>query len=173
MKNKTNFRIRLNLFCSQEKYMPREALKCVYFKNGFAYATDAHILIKHKLSFEDCINCSLLEDKFIQATVFAQILKADVIEATEKGILADGELFTYVENIGKFPNVEMAMPAKVEQVEQIVLNPKELKTILSAFPLSRWNNMRIIFCGTDKAAKIIFQEFEDTTVIIMPKKDWE
>ena len=172
MKNKTNFRIRLNLFCSQEKYMPREALKCVYFKDGFAYATDTHILIKHKLSFEDCINCSLLEDKFISSNDFAQLLKADIIEATEKGILADGILCPYAKNVGVFPNVEIAMPKMVEQVEQVVLNPKELKTILSAFPLSRWN-MRIIFCGTDKAAKIIFQEFEDTTVIIMPKKDWE
>jgi len=172
MKTKTNFKIRLNLFCSQEKYMPREALKCVYFKDGFAYATDAHILIKHKLSSEDCINYEFLEDKCIHGTIFAQLLKADIIEATETGILADGELFPYAENIGKFPNVEMAMPAKVEQVEQIVLNPKELNTILRAFPLSHWN-MKIIFCGERKATKIIFQEFEDTTVIIMPKKDWE
>ena len=172
MKNKTNFRIRLNLFCSQEKYMPREALKCVYFKDGFAYATDAHILIKHKLSFEDCINCSLLEDKFISSTVFAQILKADAIEATEDGILADGNLFPYAENVGVFPNVEIAIPSIIEQVEQIVLNPKELNTILRAFPLNRLS-IKFVFCGTDKATKIIFQEFEDTTVIIMPKKDWK
>ncbi len=47
MVTKKNFRTKISLVCSTDSLRP--SLTHVYFDNGFAVATDAHILIKSPL----------------------------------------------------------------------------------------------------------------------------
>lgn len=87
MKNtQINFITPLHLACSKDDLRP--VLQCIYFDDdGYAWSTDAHILIKHKVLDTDIIDKENLIGKMIHKDIFAKIIKYNRIQATNDGIL--------------------------------------------------------------------------------------
>lgn len=98
----------------------RPAMQCVQFKDGFAYATDGHMLIKATL--QDITNfdpeeLAILEGKCISADSLKRICQHDVVEVTRDGIVAEDKTLgckvTYTwakdEIAENFPNCEKVL----------------------------------------------------------------
>lgn len=105
-----NFRSRLDKLCSNDDLRP--ALNNVYFKNGFAFATNAHLLIKSHLSLHDFTKeeIEILEGKMIHRKSFEKIYLHDVVKAEEDGFhcFSDGRevIFKYDDSGSKYPNAD-------------------------------------------------------------------
>lgn len=93
---------------------PRKTMSCVYFKDGFAYATDGIVLVKNRLSemstFDEA-EIAALDGKFLPAEHYKDILKYDECLISEEGIEAikeDDRVFFYFKDFGekKFPKAD-------------------------------------------------------------------
>ena len=79
--NNFNKKVQMHLACSG--YSPtRPEMCCIYFRNGFAYASDGHILAKNRISeisgLEDH-EITALDGKFLHADFYKDMLKYDNI----------------------------------------------------------------------------------------------
>ena len=176
---------KLHKVCADDELRPVHGY--IYFKNGNAYATDAHIAIAAPLSFVSTFSDEekkLLEGKLIHATQFAQLLKMreTYVQETANGVQFEcktgaGEtviipLLTE-EARGKFPNVESVL-AEAEK------NAKELGTQLPRVgfkpsllaDLADAMNAKIIeFYFAKPAGAIVVRESDKTNeicAILMP-----
>lgn len=105
-----NFTRDLSIACSTDTFRP--VMNHVYFSNGYAYASDSHILIKQSLEYHTIEGKEHLEGRFIHKNTFKAIYKYPCAEAKEEGIectdkFGNKVLFRY-NNLGdsKFPNAE-------------------------------------------------------------------
>lgn len=91
MKARHNFNKNVRIDRVSDDTLLRPALSLVYFKNGYAYASDAHILVKVRLteisSFQEP-QLDLLDGKAIHKSVYAKILPFDRVEITPEGFKA-------------------------------------------------------------------------------------
>ena len=126
MKARHNFNknVRIDRICDDTLYRPAQSL--IYFKDGYAYATDAHILVKVKLteisSFQED-QLSMLDDKAIHKSVYAKLLIFDRIEITPEGFKArvpEAESFI---TFG-FSGLQQRM---VDDIERVILNARNDK----------------------------------------------
>jgi len=91
MKARHNFNknVRIDRICDDTLFRPAHSL--VYFKDGYAYATDAHILVRVKLteisSFQED-QLDLLNGKAIHKSVYSRLLPFDRVEITPDGFKA-------------------------------------------------------------------------------------
>jgi hypothetical protein len=80
---------RLDMICNNDFLRTQQSF--IYFKDGYAYATNAHILVKVKLSeistFQDA-HFEILENKAIHKSVYAKLLQFDRVEITPEGFKA-------------------------------------------------------------------------------------
>ena len=87
MKTRHNFNkdLRMDLACSD--YF-RPVFSYIHFKDGYAYASDIHILVKNKLSecstFTD-EEIEKLDGKFIGSKAYKSILSYDMVQVTDMG----------------------------------------------------------------------------------------
>ena len=82
MNQRINFNkdVHMHLACAKDDFRPQ--MQCIYFKDGFAYATDAHVLVKNDLtacSNLDPEQIALLDGKLLHADHYKDILKYDTI----------------------------------------------------------------------------------------------
>lgn len=115
MDQRINFNkdVLMHLACTKNDFRP--LMQHIYFKNGFAYATDAHILVKNDLTA--CSNLSpeqiaLLDGKLLHADHYKNILKYDTIEVSEEGIEAKkggNKAFFYFTESDKYHDVEKTL----------------------------------------------------------------
>ena len=171
MKNtQTNFIAPLHLACGKD--IQRPVMQCIYFDaDGYAWSTDAHILIKHKVTDNDIIDKENLIDKMIHKDIFAKIVKYNRIQATKEGILCFDKdnntvLFPY-DNRGLTPfRYYTAVPNnELQPITYISFSTKILKRlseILRPFPIWKFE-----FRGSDKAVVVKIKEF-DTIILVMP-----
>lgn len=126
---------KLHKVCGDDELRPVQGYIC--FKNGNAYATDAHMAIAAPLSFvsnfDDDEKC-LLEGKLIHATQFAQLLK---MRETYVKVSANGVQFECKTNVGEtviMPLLTEEQLGKFHNVESVLTetekNAKELGTQL-------------------------------------------
>lgn len=108
-----NKNVRMNLACANDDLIP--VMSQIYFKDGFAYATDGYILVKNKIdecSTIDLDQIEILNDKYLHKDHYMDILKYDIIQISEEGIEAKknngGEkAFFYFSNADyKYPSAE-------------------------------------------------------------------
>lgn len=136
MSTRVNFNknLRMDLACSNDDLRP--VMQNIYFKDGYAYASNGYILVKNKL--EECGDLleeqiQLLDDKMLHKDHYKSILKYDAIIVSEDGIEARkglGKAFFYFNDTGdKFPDAEKAL--------QICLNSENAKEHIFAFKL-KW-----------------------------------
>jgi hypothetical protein len=149
MKTNKLFVSDLSLVCGKDPFRP--VYSYVVFCNGFAWATNAHILIKqdlHQLMGMDPEIVMLLEDKAIHMTQFKEMLKGvefevfpDHIKTTMKnGTILHVPLHTE-ESIGaKFPKYQNVIPQNTQEISEIGLNYKLLADLSKAMVLREPDN---------------------------------
>lgn len=123
-----NKEVKMNLACSNDELRP--VMNQIYFKDGFAYASDGHILVKNKIKECSSINdeqIQILDNKYLHKDHYRDILKYDIIEISEEGIEAKkvngGEkAFFY------FSNAEEYKYPGAENLLQNIINKPNLDT---------------------------------------------
>ncbi len=109
--DKYNFTSKLYLACAEDELRP--VMECVHFINGYAYASDGHILIKQSLDYHTILNPKLLDGKSIHKKSFKEIMTFRIAEAKEDRVFcSDGDReaeFMYA-NCGKPPVFEAVIP---------------------------------------------------------------
>lgn len=164
----------VDIICTKSDLRP--AMKCVYFKDGFLYATDAHIAIKQSLKLhgleQEEINA--LDGKLISSEGIKALKKMDGFYIDEKGIVGvkgqNETRFNFVDE--RFPDLEAVLPkSSQEATEFIGINPELYarvgKVLISDEDVP--NFFRLDFYGTTRAIKAT-TKIPDTEqiAIIMP-----
>jgi len=169
-KNKLNFTSQLHLACADDNLRP--VMCCVCFKDGWAYASDGHILIKQSLELHSIINPEKLEGKAIHKESFKQILAYNIAEVHDDYILCVDEgrkaefLFS---KVGDFPNYEAVIPVgDLEGTTFIGINHKYVNIAGKVLHGSEYG-MRMKFRGYNKAIILTTEGYrEEQLAIIMP-----
>lgn len=125
--------LRMDLACNNDFFRP--ILNYVYFKDGYAYASDSHILVKNKL--QECSSFAeeeieRLNGKFISSKAYKAILAFDTVNITETGFecFMDEQqrvIYPFCEPGGEYPNCDYV-------IEQNKLTSKEGITQISIDP---------------------------------------
>ncbi|MDD3064616.1 MAG: hypothetical protein PHX50_17700 [Massilibacteroides sp.] len=104
----------MDAVCSTDDLRP--AMGCIYFENGFAYATDGSLLVRNEVSECSSIDeeqIGMLNGKMINSESYKNLLRYDVIVISEDGIEAQKgsqKAFFYFADIdGKYPNAEKVL----------------------------------------------------------------
>lgn len=171
--------IKLHLAC--EPVGIRPVMSCIYFKDGYAIASNNQILIKACLNeicnfFEE--EKEFLDGKLISAKNFKEIIKHDIINIEEDGFHAiydDWDIkYKFADIDHKYPNYnEVISCFKQGTVEKILIDPINIELIADAldarrgirfhFPQSDYEGIKITFY--DK--KLLLSE-----AFLMPKLDY-
>lgn len=110
---KSNFlETALESVCSNDDLRP--AMQCVYFKDGFVYATNAYIAIKQHLSLHNFgeEESRLLDGKLLHKDHLKLMKKCDHFEITSDGIKSTKGMLQMVHQFfdGQFPDLEKVIP---------------------------------------------------------------
>ena len=121
------------------------ALNCVYFKDGYLYASNAQVLIKQPLSQHHAFKGAheILDDKYIHRSIFPYLKKADLITFTEAGIrakLLDKYAITFEYEMGVVyrSNYEYVVNNAMQNIKQaspikkIAFNQLQLQVLVDA-----------------------------------------
>lgn len=117
-KARKNFdkKVKMHLACAKKESL-RPIMACIYFKDGFAYATDGIVLVKNRLSemssFDEA-EIQALDCKFLPADFYKDMLKYDECLISDEGIEChkDGDkAFFYFADFGdsKYPNADVVL----------------------------------------------------------------
>jgi len=103
-KHRKNFASRLDLCCGKDQLRP--AFQCVHFFGGFAFATNAYVLIMQDLKMCGFTEeeMAMAEGKAIHSEAFKQLYKSDTVKVTEAGIEAGDVLCKWATNAGTPPD---------------------------------------------------------------------
>ena len=109
-----NKQVQMHLACATDPFRP--AMRHIWFRGGFAYATDTHILVRNRI--EEISNLTgpeidLLDGKAIHADVYREILKYNTITVTDDGIEcthANFKAFYYFAGGMNMPSFEKDYP---------------------------------------------------------------
>lgn len=177
-KDRKNFRSRLDSMCASDDLRP--ALEHIYFEEGFAYATDAHVLIRSALALHDFTEeeVSHMNAKLIHKKAFAEIYKYESVYVGEEGFkcFKEGvECFVYFNKFdGKFPNakavIQGVLNRKPEPVSAMGMSLKIVERLKKGFVFEYSQAVAMHFGGENKAIKVLAQgsNGEDQVGIIMP-----
>ena len=86
----------MHLACSKDNVFRRET-ECIFFNNGYTYATDTRILVRNRISEISGLNESEIEalnGKFLHADFYKDMLKYDSIMIAEDGIECKAKAMT-------------------------------------------------------------------------------
>lgn len=170
--------IKLHLAC--EPVGIRPVMSCIYFKDGYAIASNGKILIKACLN-EIC-NFSeeekeLLEGKLISAKNFKEIIKHTIIEIEKDGFHAiydDWDIkYKFADKEMKYPNYnEVISQFRPGFAEKVLIDPLNIELIADALDVS--GGTRFHFPKVDgKGIKITFYDKNLllSEAVLMPKLD--
>lgn len=113
--NKNNFdkKVQMHLACSKNEL--RKVMQCIFFKDGFAYASDSIILVKNRISEISGLEeheIAALDGKLLHADFYKDMLKYDNIMVAEDGIecsKGDDKVFFYFSTFDKYPDAEKVL----------------------------------------------------------------
>lgn len=112
-KNNFDKKVQMHLACSKDELRPK--MQCIFFNNGYAYATDTHILVRNRISEISGLNESEIEalnGKFLHADFYKDMLKYDSIMIAEDGIecaRGNDKAFFYFSIFEKYPDAEKVL----------------------------------------------------------------
>lgn len=157
MKTK-NFRKKISLACGTDELRP--SMTHLYFKDGYVYATDAHILLKQSLkahAFTDD-EIEIMNGKFLHAAAFNEVYRYDSVTVSEQGFICrKGPVKTIVEFTdydGSYPDADAVIPTgPLVPIDSIGVNMAIIKKV-EQLTLSYVKNVKIHFRAKNKA--IIF-----------------
>ena len=114
LKNNFNKKVQMHLACLKgDEY--RKEMECIYFNNGFAYATNTRILVRNRISEISGLNeaeIEALNGKFLHADFYKDMLKYDNIMIAEDGIectKGNDKVFFYFSMFEKYPSAEKVL----------------------------------------------------------------
>lgn len=161
-KFRRNFKSKLNLFCGSDPLRP--ALNHIEFVNGFAYASDAHVIIKQHLSLNDFSEeeIGFLNDNYIHKDTFAEIYKYDIVNVTPKGFICrKGNVtakYDFKQFDFKMPNFEAVIIDSKEinqnTISKIGMNLKHLEKFKMGFIFNADKNIEMNFNASNRGILI-------------------
>lgn len=166
-KIKKNFRTKLHLACGDEKFRP--AMQHIVFKDGYALATNAHLLIKQKLELHNFSKDEIkqMEGKTIHKDTFLEIYRYDFV-TIENGnfVCKRGNVeakFELKKPDFKFPNFDEVFPNESEAIPltEIGIDLKYLNIMLQ------------ISCGNDNQMVFKFNRPNKAVLMRNDKLSWE
>lgn len=113
-KNNFDKKVQMHLACSKDNVSRRET-ECIFFNNGYTYATDTRILVRNRISEISGLNESEIEalnGKFLHADFYKDMLKYDSIMIAEDGIecsKGNDKAFFYFSTFEKYPDAEKVL----------------------------------------------------------------
>lgn len=169
---KANFTTNIHLCCGRDDLRP--VFKYIHFINGFAYATNGHIMIRQSLKYHDVIDPDLLNGKSIHKNSYVNIKKYEIATATETGILCQTDdmrvNYEYAIIRNNIPNFDKIFDQfENKKINEIGIHPKfiEIASKILFYGYSE-QKMKISFAGTDKGMIITVPNYEDQQIILMP-----
>lgn len=161
-----NKEVKMNLACVDDETIP--VMSQIYFKDGFAYASDGYILVKNKIeecSSIDAEQIKILENKYLHKNHYRDILKYDLIEISEEGIEArkvNGceKAFFYFSNPDnyKYPNAESLL--------QGILNKQNFQTCDIGLNLKLMDRLRKALYDSDSCKFRFKGDYTSLSVIL-------
>lgn len=112
-KNNFDKKVQMHLACAKDDLRPE--MQCIFFNNGYAYATDTHILVRNRIAEISGLNESeidALNGKFLHADFYKDMLKYDSIMIAEDGIecaKGNDKAFFYFSTFEKYPDAEKVL----------------------------------------------------------------
>lgn len=176
IKNNFNKKVQMHLACIKDDDFRKE-MECIYFNNGFAYATDNRILVRNRISEISGLNeaeIEALNGKFLHADFYKDMLKYDNILIAEDGIectKGNDKVFFYFSTFDKYP--------AAEKVLQDALNKQTIPTSQVCFDMKLMQRLnKALYEGNECTATfkgignpIVFDSMEDdvsSVGLIMP-----
>ena len=176
--------VKMHKVAESDKNPLRPILQNIYFKNGFAYATDAHCLVKNKISEISTLPDSEIEKldgKLLNAKKFEQMLKFEMISVSDSGVEAINEdgttmFFPFYNEGGNFPNCDSAIPddSTKQEIPDICIDYKLLAKVVECLPYEEGGypspykqRAHLHFYGKGRAA-LVKVEDRESVGLIMP-----
>lgn len=165
--------------CAAQNDELRPAMNSVYFQNGYVYATDAHMLVRAKITdisnFTD-EEVALLEGKSIHAKLLKSVYSHNFVEVKADGFHASDEkqgweivyLFNDEKTAPTPPNFEVILSkSEHAELDKIGLKANLLSKLTSAIGCG--DNTRLDFTGRSSQIKVSeIGNVLDIKGIIMP-----
>lgn len=115
LKNNFSKKVQMHLACATDDTRP--IMNCVFFKDGFAYASDGFILVKNRISEISGLSeeeIAALDGKLIHREFYKDMIKYDTILISEEGIechKGTDKVFFYfsIFGDGKYPDAEQSL----------------------------------------------------------------
>jgi len=170
--DKKTFTTKMYEVCATDELRP--VMMCVHFKQGFAYASDGHMLVKQSLEYQTVINPEKLEGKSLHKDNYKAIMGFEFAECNDDGVTcsdSDGRTAFYdyfdigTQTIPDFDTV--LRPIGQKSVEFIGVNPEYLAKIGKAMHVPS-HTLRLQFQGVDKSILIDTPEIENQWALLMP-----
>ncbi len=176
-----NPRFKLHNACrTDEGYYPR--LQYVHFRNGFAYASNAYVLVRARIT-EICNlpdhAVKMLDGYSIRREDFERLLKYDHFTVSEDGILnvqisANSRIQIEMERIGDLPNFDGLLDNQgaVSVNEDVCVNPLRLMQMFDAMGADDEDKIVFRFCGAGKPCIACYPPESDLSIMgcIIAKK---
>ena len=124
-KYRKNFLSKPHLACSNDDLRP--AFGYIQFKDGFLFATDAHIAIKQDLKvhgFED-EEIEFLNNTYLHKNAFAEILRYNEVYVRENGFFCKKDNFSAFIEFIKLEDFPHTYP----KIEAVILDPADKNRI--------------------------------------------
>lgn len=144
-----NKKVQMHLACAKDGLIIQ--MKCVYFKSGYAYATDGVVLVRNRLdemsTFEQA-DIEALDGKHLPAQFYKDILKYDDCLISDEGIechKGDDKAFFYFMDFKddvKYPNAD--------KVLEDALNNMTVPLPTIAFDFQNMERLRKALSGIDQ-----------------------
>jgi hypothetical protein len=186
---KRNFKTNLALACGKDDL--RKPMQYVSFKDGYVYATDAHLLVKQHLSLHgfDPEEIALMNGRCLHKDAFAELLRYEEVGVRES--LPTGAHFKCKAKShsieiplldecpdGRIPNMDPVIPSEevIEAVSQIGINLKLLerasKLLISQNGLCKFQfhgptKGVLLTSGTEKGREVSY-DYSTELVLVMP-----
>ena len=173
-KEKNNFKSNLHLLACKDDFRP--ALSHIYFKDGFMWVTDTHVLLKQSISHSSIIDPEHLEGKNLHSSIYQMIKnKFRFVTATPEGLscvdfFGNKVLFSY--NTSDIPdfvdNMKLVIPTgDPVEVSEIGMNLNIINLLRKGMILSPLG-CKFEFRGKNKAILVTSLGIEDQIGLIMP-----
>lgn len=171
---KLTFKTRIHELCVKDELRP--IFECVYFKDGFMYASNGNAVMRQPLEWQQLTGKEHLNQKYLHKESYAQIMKFDTAAADDNGVACSNDngqevYFEFYENndetinFVKYFNQHEKLEAKEERF--IGLPTESLADIFRALH-KPGGNVKMTLTGFNSPIIIEVVGLEGQKAIVMP-----
>ena len=174
------FKSRIDYVCGNDFLRP--VMQYIKFEDGFLYATEGHVIIRHHLSLHEFNDkeISIMNGKFIHKNVFVELYRYKELKVIEDGIVGiknDVEaLFEWKDCEGKYPDTDRILKEALDEnnnteLDLISFNVKIFELLKKALVLDNVSNaVSFKFKGINKGILVTVAgtSINEQLAILMP-----